>query len=92
MKIVNVHRAKTHLSRFLDEVRAGAEIVLAKKGVPYAKLVPFSRGTKRPLGFVEINVQIPDSAFFDPLPDDVLALFEGQTVPVSRRKISRTQK
>ncbi len=39
-RIVNVHMAKTHLSKLLDEVRAGEVIILAKAGVPYGRLVP----------------------------------------------------
>lgn len=42
MKTLNIHEAKTHLSRLLDEVNAGAVIVIAKAGKPIAKLVPFS--------------------------------------------------
>ena len=42
MKTLNIHEAKTHLSRLLDEVNAGEVIVIAKAGKPIAKLVPFS--------------------------------------------------
>ena len=66
--IVNVHEAKTHLSRLLERVRAGEEIILAKGGKPYARLVPLEP-TPRELGFVEGKV--PDT-FFDPLPEDEL--------------------
>ena len=41
-RTINVHTAKTNLSKLLDDVRAGEVIVLAKAGVPYAKLVPLS--------------------------------------------------
>ena len=67
---MNVHEAKTHLSRLLDDVRAGEEIVLAKAGRPYARLVPFEGGSARPLGFVAGRVT---EAFFEPLDDDELA-------------------
>ncbi|RIK10377.1 MAG: type II toxin-antitoxin system prevent-host-death family antitoxin [Acidobacteria bacterium] len=70
---VNVHFAKTHLSGLLDDVRAGHEIVLAKRGVPYAKLVPIEDPPKRDLGFV--NYRVPES-FFEPLPDDELELWK----------------
>ncbi|HEX7022918.1 MAG TPA: type II toxin-antitoxin system Phd/YefM family antitoxin [Trueperaceae bacterium] len=66
--IVNIHEAKTHLSRLLERVKAGEEIVLAKAGKPYAKLVPLGR-PPRELGFVEGTV--PES-FFEPLPEDEL--------------------
>lgn len=66
--IVNIHEAKTHLSRLLERVKAGEEIIIAKSGKPYARLVPLAR-SERELGFVEGRV--PD-AFYEPLPDDEL--------------------
>jgi prevent-host-death family protein len=66
--IVNVHEAKTHLSRLLERVKAGEEIILAKAGKPYAKLVPIAR-PERKLGFVEGSV--PES-FFEPLSEEEL--------------------
>jgi prevent-host-death family protein len=66
--IVNVHEAKTHLSRLLERVKNGEEIILAKAGKPYARLVPIEERT-RELGFVE--GEVPDT-FFEPLPDDEL--------------------
>lgn len=66
--VVNVHEAKTHLSRLLERVREGEEIILAKGGVPYARLMPLAKQT-RELGFVEGSV--PES-FFEPLPEDEL--------------------
>ena len=76
-KSVNVHEAKTHLSRLLDEVANGDEIVMARAGVPCARLVPTEHGP-RPSGMLagvwpDIS---PDSAFFDVLPDDELAAWE----------------
>jgi prevent-host-death family protein len=72
----NVHEAKTHLSRLLEQVAEGDEIVIAKAGVPVARLVPVQvpRAT-RPLGIEEGRVFI--AADFDaPLPKDVLETFE----------------
>lgn len=66
--IVNVHEAKTHLSRLLERVKGGEEIILAKAGKPYARLVPIAE-PMRELGFVE--GEVPDS-FFEPLPEDEL--------------------
>ena len=66
---VNVHEAKTHLSRILDEVRAGRTYVFAKNGEPYARLIPISPPSERELGFLEGSV--PDS-FFEQLPDEEL--------------------
>lgn len=72
-KMVNIHEAKTHLSRLLEEVNNGQEIILAKAGKPYARLVPLETPKKRQLGFVKAS--IPDS-FFDPLPEDELQAWE----------------
>lgn len=66
--IVNVHEAKTHLSRLLDRVRAGEEIVLAKAGEPYARLVPIRKSERVP-GLAKGRLT---DAFFEPLPDDEL--------------------
>ena len=67
MKTVNVHEAKTHLSRLLERVHAGEEIVIAKAGKPYAKLVPLShRPVKREPGTLKGAIEIGD-AFFAPL-------------------------
>jgi prevent-host-death family protein len=68
--IVNVYEAKTHLSELLDRVKAGEEIVLAKYGKPFAKLVPYEAPRKRVLGF--ITGHVPKS-FFEPLPEEELA-------------------
>ena len=46
-KTVNVHEAKTHLSRLLEEVRLGEEVVIAKAGKPVARLVAVTEGSKR---------------------------------------------
>ncbi|MEN8115243.1 MAG: type II toxin-antitoxin system prevent-host-death family antitoxin [Actinomycetota bacterium] len=68
-KTVNVHEAKTHLSRILDDVRDGRTYILAKNGEPYARLVPIEPVPERELGFLEGSV--PD-AFFEPLPEEEL--------------------
>ncbi len=76
MAAVNVHEAKTHLSRLLDRVAAGEEIVIAKAGKPVAKLVPFKKPPKqRTLGQDEGRVWIADD-FDAPLPEDIQKLFE----------------
>lgn len=73
--IVNVHEAKTHLSRLLDRAHAGEEIVLAKAGKPYARLVPLATSApkRRPGG---LTGHFPDSFFFDPLPEEELSAWE----------------
>ncbi len=72
-KVVNVHEAKTHLSRLLEEARAGKEIVLAKGGKPVARLVAIEPVTKRRLGFVAGRLT---KAFFEPLPEREIAAWE----------------
>ena len=75
MKTVNIHQAKTHLSRLVEEAAEGAEIVIAKAGRPRARLVPYREGTKpRVLGSMKGKLRIPDN-FDDPLPDELLRAF-----------------
>jgi prevent-host-death family protein len=79
MPTVNIHAAKTHLSRLVDEASAGTEIIIAKAGHPVAKLVPLSGGQakKRRLGRLAGRAKIPRN-FDVPLPDVVLDTFEGK--------------
>jgi prevent-host-death family protein len=73
--IVNVHEAKTHLSRLLERVASGEEVTIAKAGKPVAKLVPAQAVEHRRLGVDEGRMVVPDD-FNQPLPDDVLSDFE----------------
>jgi prevent-host-death family protein len=74
--IVNVHEAKTHLSRLLEQAHAGQEIILAKAGKPYARLMPLaSDSAQRRPGRLAGKV---DDAFFEPLPDAELDAWEGR--------------
>lgn len=66
-KMVNVHEAKTHLSKLLERAHAGEEIILAKGGKPYAKLVPLH--SERQPGLVEGRIT---DEFFEPLPPEEL--------------------
>ena len=74
-KIINVHEAKTQLSRLLDKAHAGEEIVLHKAGKPYARLVPLKPPSKRSLGFMP-GVVGPE--FFEPLPQSELDAWKGK--------------
>jgi prevent-host-death family protein len=72
--VVNVHEAKTHLSRLLERVHAGEEIILAKSGKPYARLLPIreeplSRRPGRLTGRI-------GEAFFEPLPEEELSAWD----------------
>ena len=75
-KNVNVHEAKTHLSRLLGRVERGEEIVIARAGRPVARLIPVGRPKEdRILGLDRDTVVIADD-FDAPLPDDLLAELE----------------
>ena len=75
---INIHEAKTHLSKLLQRVIAGEEIVIAKAGKPVAKIVPLEQEhVARKPGSAKGQVWMaPD--FNAPLPDDLLDLFEGK--------------
>ncbi len=73
--MVNVHEAKTQLSRLLERAHAGEEIIIAKNGQPYARLVPLE-APRRTLGFLEGKLSVPQE-FFAPLEEDELRLWEG---------------
>jgi prevent-host-death family protein len=76
-KTVNIHEAKTHLSRLLEEVAAGRDVVIAKAGKPIARLVTAAprKPVRRP-GALKGKLWIADD-FDAPLPDDLLDAFEG---------------
>lgn len=74
--VVNVHEAKTHLSRLLEDVASGAEVVIARAGKPVARLVPIPpRSKPKRLGLLEGRFDVPDD-LNAPLPPDVQAGFE----------------
>jgi antitoxin (DNA-binding transcriptional repressor) of toxin-antitoxin stability system len=77
MRKVNVHEAKTHLSRWLVEVENGETIILCRRNQPVAEIRPLAlrRSTKRPLGLASGTFAVPPS-FFEPLPDELLDSFE----------------
>ncbi|MFN8612900.1 MAG: type II toxin-antitoxin system prevent-host-death family antitoxin [Vulcanimicrobiota bacterium] len=73
---VNVHEAKTQLSRLLERAHSGEEIVIAKNGRPYARLVPIEASQPRQLGFLRGTFEVGPE-FFEPMTDDELRLWEG---------------
>lgn len=75
--IVNVHEAKTHLSRLLQRVAGGEEIVIGKAGKPIARLVPY-RGGERPRVPGDWRGQVWMAPDFDELPEEVAAAFSGK--------------
>lgn len=78
MATVNIHAAKTQLSRLLDAAVAGEDVVIARAGKPVARLVPIAENKpRRRLGTLNGKLTVPDS-FDDPLPGDILDAFEGR--------------
>lgn len=74
--LINVHDAKTQFSKLLEQAHAGQEIILAKAGKPYARMMPLAPvASKRQRGRVK---GIVDDAFFDPLPNAELDAWEGR--------------
>ena len=77
MKTINIHEAKTHLSRLAEEVAGGEEIIVAKAGRPMMKLVPIAKSPKRrKLGMLKGKMRIA-KGFDAPLPDELTAALEG---------------
>jgi prevent-host-death family protein len=88
MPTFNIHEAKTHFSRLVDDAAAGKEVVIAKAGKPVAKLVSIHAGGSgkkppRKLGILGGKYKIPDD-FDGPLPDEVLAEFETPLFPIQK--------
>ena len=78
MKQVNIHQAKTELSRLVERVEAGEEIVIARAGRPVAKLTPLTKAPRRRrLGPLDGRFKIPED-FNAPLPESVIRAFEGR--------------
>jgi prevent-host-death family protein len=76
---LNVHEAKTHLSKYLELVAKGETILLCKRNVPVAEIrpIPAKPKAKRPIGLAEGMIEVPPS-FFEPLPEDVINSFYGE--------------
>jgi prevent-host-death family protein len=73
VKVVNIHEAKTNLSSLIERAHAGEEIIIAKRGKPYARLSPLIPLEPRKPGILEGKI---DDAFFDPLPEEELKAWE----------------
>jgi prevent-host-death family protein len=86
---VNIHEAKTHLSKLLQRVAVGEEITIARAGVPVARLVPLQLERRpRPLGMDRGLFEVPED-FDAPLPPKILAAFTGDQAPRNRPKRKR---
>jgi prevent-host-death family protein len=76
-KSINIHEAKTHLSRLVEQAALGKEIIIAKAGKPMARLVPLENAPRpKKFGLLEGSFQVP-ADFDTPMDAQVLALFEG---------------
>jgi prevent-host-death family protein len=69
MAVINVHEAKTHLSKLIDRAHRGEEVVISKGGKPWARLVPLAEQQPRRGGWLAGSL---GKAFWEPLPDDEL--------------------
>jgi prevent-host-death family protein len=78
MTKINIHQAKTQLSRLVEEVSAGGEVVIARAGKPVAKLVPVESGKRvRKLGLLKGKIKVPRD-FDAPLPARIIRAFQGR--------------
>ena len=77
VKQVNVHEAKTNLSRLLDDALAGHTVIIARRDKPLVKLVPVEPVLRRVFGRLKGKIAF-DDRFFDPLPEDEVKAWEGE--------------
>ncbi|MDJ0862805.1 MAG: type II toxin-antitoxin system prevent-host-death family antitoxin [Gammaproteobacteria bacterium] len=71
--VVNIHDAKTHFSKLVKRAHEGEEIIVARAGKPYARLVPLEEKNERTPGLIEGRLT---EAFFEPLPPEELEAWE----------------
>jgi antitoxin (DNA-binding transcriptional repressor) of toxin-antitoxin stability system len=76
---LNIHEAKTHLSRYLKRLGQGESILLCRRNTPIAEIRPLPPGRKgkRPIGLAKAVFKVPKK-FFEPLPPEVLDFFYGK--------------
>ena len=77
MQIVNIHQAKTQLSKLIEKVLSKEEIIIARAGKPVAKLVPYEPD-RQPRRGGEWRGRVKIAADFDLLPDELVAAFKGE--------------
>lgn len=82
MPVYTIHAAKTNLSKLIERVEAGEEVIIARGKKPVARLVqmgvPAHVLRRRSFGALKGRLKLPDSFFFDPLPEEELKLWEGR--------------
>ncbi|MCP4599545.1 MAG: type II toxin-antitoxin system Phd/YefM family antitoxin [Proteobacteria bacterium] len=78
MNRINIHEAKTHLSKYLSRLKKGETLILCKRNVPIAEIRPIKseESAKRQIGLVKDLFSVPE-AFFEPLPDEIVEAFSG---------------
>jgi antitoxin (DNA-binding transcriptional repressor) of toxin-antitoxin stability system len=76
---LNIHEAKTHLSRYLEDLANGETIILCKRNIPIAEIKAIHPQEKhqRPTGLAIGEFKVPPE-FFDPLPEEMVADFNGE--------------
>ncbi len=76
---LNIHEAKTHLSRYLKHLAKGETILLCKRNIPIAEIrpIPPDRKSRRPIGLAKDRLRIPPE-FFEPLPQEIVDSFYGE--------------
>ena len=78
MATFTIHQAKTNLSKLIARAEAGEEVVIARGSEPVVRLAPLTpKKHRRAFGALKGKLNIPDSFFFDPLPEEELKLWEG---------------
>ena len=82
MPTYTVHAAKTNLSKLIERAEAGEEIVIARGKKPVVRLIPVGVPAhvlrRRAFGVLEGKLKLPDSFFFEALPEDELKLWDGR--------------
>ncbi len=82
METVNIHQAKTHLSRLMEKVANGESFIFAKAGKPIGRLVPpdeAEKPKKRRIGFMEGEIVVPDD-FDTMMADEIEEMFYGDSL------------
>ncbi len=86
MTTVNIHEAKTYLSRFVDQAAAGEEIIIARAGKPVARLVPLEAAPQqRKLGWFKGRLNVSEE-FDAPLPEEALAGFADSPIEPAKTR------
>ena len=86
MIVINIAAAKAKLSEYLELAASGQRVLICKRNHPVAELraLESPRTAPRPIGLGKGRISVPDT-FFEPLPDDLMAGFEGVTAGTHSR-------